>query len=315
MGLMPTLAANAANGITLSPNSGSSPNNFTTISWTAQQYVVFPTATTITISVDQGATLSASSTSLASGSVSVSGDFTSTVTLTVTATTTAGAATYPVVLNTSSTAPTNYSIAIRSSSPVDVGAALFYAYGGNLVTVTADVGSTLSFAIRTAADTANTNTCALGTLSTAASSTCSYRLRIGTNASGGFNTTIAANHDLATGSATMTQVVDDTAVPAPAGTEAYGIEAYGASSGGRSGNLFTQPVVMDSPAGFTFNTNTSPVPTSTQSFFHYTTGSFDPGSAPNLTNTTLVRHFANISNGTAAGSYNQTVTYIVTGNF
>jgi hypothetical protein len=212
--------------------------------------------------------------------------------------------------------PRNYSVAIRSSEPVDVGAALFYAYGGNLVEVTANVPSTLAFSIRDSADNVNTNSCALGTLSTAASSTCSYRLRIGTNAAGGFQATIAANHDLAmtNSMATMTQVVNDTATPL-AGTEAYGLEAFGASAGGRLAGLYTQPVVMDTTAGYTFQTNTSPVPTSTQNFFHYTTGAFDPGSAPQLTLTTLVKHFANISTGTPAGNYSQTVTYIVTAYF
>lgn len=312
LSMVPTLTANAANNISLTPSSGSTANSAITISWTAQQYVVYPTATTITLSVDQGATLSASSTSLASGTVSVSGDNSSTITLTVTATTTAGAATYPVILNTSSTTPTNYSISMRSSSPVDVGAALFYAYGGNLVTVTADVPATLSFVIKTAADTANTNVCALGTLTTAASSTCSYRLRISTNAANGFTTTIAANHDLSSGTATITQVGDNVA-SAP-NSEQYGIELYGATAGGRVGSVYTGAVTEANVVGYTFQTDTSPVPTSTQNFISYSSA-FDAGSAPNLTNTTLVKHFANISGGTPAGSYSQVVTYTVTGSY
>ena len=312
LSMMPTMTANAANNITLSPNSGSSPNNYMVISWTAQQYNAQPTATTITISVDQGATLSASSTSLAGGTVSIAGDWTSTLTLTVTATTTAGPATYPVILNTSSTTPTNYSIAIRSSSPVDVGAALFYAYGGNQVTVTANVPATLSFVIKDSTDTNPTNSCALGTLSIAASSTCSYRLRIATNAANGFTATIAANHELATGSATITQV-NDNAASAP-GTEQYGIEVYGATAGGRVGDQYTGAVTEENVANYTFQTDTSPVPTSTQNFISYN-NAFDAGSAPNLTNTTLVKHFANISGGTPAGSYSQVVTYTVTGSF
>ncbi len=312
LGTVPSIAANAANGITLTVNSGSAASVYTSISWTAQQYGAQPTAATIVISVDQSATLNASSTSLAGGTVSVAGDGTSSITLTVTATTTAGAATYPIAINPNGTDPTNYSVSLRSSSPVDVGAALFYAYGGNLVSVTADVPATLSFAIRNSADTSNTNACALGTLTSAASSTCEYRLRIGTNAASGFQATIAADHDLATGNATITQVVDN-AASAP-GSEQYGIELYGATAGGRTASDYSGAVTENSPATYTFNTDTSPVPTSTQNFISYA-DAFDSGTAPQLTRTTLVKHFANISSGTPAGSYSQTVTYLVTATF
>lgn len=314
LSMMPTLTAYAANDITLTPSSGSSPTNYSVIGVTAQQYVPVgaTAATVITISVDQGATLSASSTSFGGGTVTIGGDWTSTLTLTVTATTTAGAQTYPIQINTSSTVPTNYSVSYRSSSPVDVGAALFYAYGGNLVNVTANVPATLSFVIKNSADTSTTNVCALGTLSTAASSTCEYRLRIATNAANGFTTTIAANHDLGTGTATITQVGDN-AASAP-GSEQYGIELYGATAGGRVGSVYTGAVTEANVANFTFQTDTSPVPTSTQNFITYD-DAFDAGSAPNLTNTTLVKHFANIGGGTPAGSYSQTVTYTVTGSF
>jgi len=312
LGTLPAISANAANGITLSVASGSAASNYTVISWTAQQYGAEPTAATIVISVDQSATLNASSTSLAGGTVSVAGDGTSSITLTVSATTTAGAATYPIAINPNGITPTNYSIALRSSSPVDVGAALFYAYGGNQVSVTANVPATLSFAIRNSADSANTSSCDLGTLSSSASSTCEYRLRIGTNAALGFQATIAANQDLGTGSATITQAVDNAA--SSPGSEQYGIELYGATAGGRINDQYTGAVSENNPATYTFGTDTSPVPTSTQNFISYS-DAFDAGSAPQLTRTSLVKHFANISSGTPAGSYTQTVTYLVTATF
>lgn len=318
LSLVPNMTAIAANNITLTPDSGSSPNNYTVISWTAQQYDAQPTATTITISVDQGATLSASSTSLAGGTVSIAGDFTSTLTLTVTATTTAGAATYPVVLNTSSTTPTNYSIAIRSSSPVDVGAALFYAYGGNQVTVTANVPASLSFAIRAGDDNSNTNSCALGTLSMSSTSTCSYRLRISTNAANGFTSTIQANAEMnSNGSATLTAATNDGL--ANAGVESYGLASVvEASSGGRNlaGTAYDQPMSLNNAdAGTTFNVDVSPVPVAAPvTFVSYARG-FTAGSAPSTTATTLVTHFANMDAGTGAGNYSQIVTYTVTGSF
>jgi hypothetical protein len=310
LSLMPTLTANAANGITLTPDSGSAVNNITTVAWTGSGYA---TGTAITISVDQSATLTATSGPLGDGNVTVSNNNTATITLTADDSISAAALTFDVTINLPDATPRNYSVSLASSNPVDVGAALFYAYGGNEVTVTANVPATLSFAIRTAADDANTNACALGTLTTAASSTCSYRLRISTNAAGGFVTTIAADADLnSNGNATITQVGDNVA-SAP-NSEQYGIEVYGASAGGRVGPLYTGAVTEESPANFTFDTDTSPVPTSTQNFISYT-DAFDAGGAPSLTNTTLVKHFANISGGTPAGAYSQVVTYTVTASY
>lgn len=311
LSMMPTLTANAANNITLSVSSASTSSVYTTVDWTAQQYVVFPTATVISLSVDQSATIVASSTALASGTVSVAGSGTATVTLTVTGTTTAGAASYPIEITFPDSTPRNYSVSMRSSSPVDVGAALFYAYGGNQVTVTADVPSILSFAIRNDADSANTNVCALGTLGVGSEKTCVYRLRISTNAAGGFLTQIVANHDLNNVSSTIMQVADNAA--STPGTEQYGIRLNGATAGGREGALYTGAVTEENVPNFTFQTDTSPVPTSTQDFISYA-DAFD-GSPPFNSNTTRVTHFANISVGTPAGAYSQVVTYTVTGRF
>ncbi len=246
----------------------------------------------------------------------------------VTATTT-GSATYSLTATTTLTAmslclrftfpatPDNYTISFLSSNPVDFGSAILYANGGNLVTVTGTVPSQIDFAIRNGADTADTNTCALGTLSLASTSTCNYRLRIATNAANGFQAQIKANQDFGTGSATMTNVVNDGAQPA-VGTEAYGLSLIvGATEGGRNTStlLFTEPVVENNPAGFTFGTDPSPVPTSSaQNFISYG-AAFQAGAAPSPTTTSLVEHAASITAGTAAGLYSQVVTYTVTGSF
>lgn len=223
----------------------------------------------------------------------------------------------------SATSVTNYSIAILTSgtSTNDFGAVLYYVLGGNEVTVSATVPATLSFAIRNSADTADTNTCALGVLSPTAINSCSYRLRIATNASNGFNSTILADADLnSSGNATITNIVNDVAFAA--GTEAYGISTLtAAESGVRSATsgLFVAGLVESGGAGYTtttFDTDTSPVPTTTGAvLFVYATSAVNPAVAPSLTGTTLVTHSAAISAGTESGNYTQVVTYRVTGSF
>lgn len=75
------------------------------------------------------------------------------------------------------------------------------------MTVTATVPATLSFMITDPASlTTEKHTCALGTLSTAAVASCSYRLKIQTNAKAGFTAQVNADHDFATGYATMTNI-------------------------------------------------------------------------------------------------------------
>jgi hypothetical protein len=217
----------------------------------------------------------------------------------------------------------NYSFSILTASstdntvPVDFGSGLFYANGGNLVTVTAAVPATLSFAIRTDADDANTNVCSLGTLTTAATSTCAYRLRIGTNAAGGFSTTLQANHDFANAAyATMTNVGDNTF--GDAGTEGYGVSVFtAASTGGRNAvtSAYDQPIVEASVLGFDFSVDPTPVPTSTAVLMQSFPRSFRLNTAPSLTTTSRVVHFANIDSATPAGFYSQVVTYLVTATF
>jgi hypothetical protein len=174
----------------------------------------------------------------------------------------------------------------------------------------------LSFDIRDSADTSNTNSCALGTLSAGGVSTCSYRLRISTSATNGFMALIQADHDFGTGSATMTNIGQGGSFVA--GTEDYGLTLTGATAGGRDPvtGFFNQPVTNSANAApFDFAAGPNPVPTSTAMDFMSYSDAFDAGSAPSLTNTSLVTHTATISSTTAAGLYSQTVTYLVTASF
>ena len=208
-------------------------------------------------------------------------------------------------------------VATSSGELVDYGAALFYANGGNQVTVTADVTASLSFSITDAADSgALVNTCSIGTVTTVATSTCNYRLRIATNSSSGFQAQVAANQDFGTGNATMTNVTNDGTLPV-AGTELYGFGLIlGATEGGRNTSTlaFTEPIDENSTAGFTFETDPSAVPTSTVNFISYN-AQFQTGAAPSTTTTTMVEHAMSVSAGTAAGNYSQILTYTVTGSF
>lgn len=316
--LLSAIPAGAAGvTVTLTPSSSSTSPQDVAIAWTGSG--LYGPGATITITTSPAFTSIATGTTITTdldGDALDDGFLTSTSTNTVVYTLSASTTALTNTLHLLFAFPSdaqNYSISVFTSNPVDVGSALLYTYGGNLVTVTAQVPATLSFAIRNSADSANTNTCALGTLTTAASSTCSYRLKIGTNATNGFTATIAADHDLGTGSATMTQVTDN-AASAP-GSEQYGMELYGATVGGRDGvGTYTGAVTEANVVGYTFQTDTSPVPTSTQNFVTYTS-SFDSGSSPDLDNTTLVKHFANIHSGTPSGNYHQVVTYIVTATF
>ncbi len=317
-----------AGGVTVSvsPTSSSSSPQEVNITWTASQEYV--TSTTITIdadpvftSIDDCATPDDDINNDGTNDGGSTTTSTSQFVYTVTSSTGSGDLTMDLCIElTFDTDAQNYQLALTaadSGGQVDFGAVLFYANGGNQVTVTADVKSTLSFSIRNAADTADTTTCSMGTLSLSSTSTCSYRLRIATNAGNGFQAQIQADQDFGTGSATMTNVTNDSSSPS-AGTELYGLSLVrSATEGGRNTTtlLFTEPAVEDSPTNFTFDTDPSPVPTSSaQNFISYN-AQFQAGGASSATTTSFVEHAASIDAGTAAGTYQQVVTYTVTGSF
>lgn len=215
------------------------------------------------------------------------------------------------VANGTTIDPLNISVAILSSGAfVDYGALLYYLGGGNDVLVTATVPSTLSFAIvSSTALGVPKNDCALGSLTSGAVSPCDYRLKISTNASGGFTSTIVADKQLSTPEyATMTDIAENGTVTA--GVEGYGIAVTGATVGGRNSGtgLLDQPAVENGD----YADDDTPVPTGVaDTFISYTDGFWSSSTQ----STTLVTHKAAISPVTPAGFYSQTVTYTVTGSF
>ena len=308
-------------------DAGSGGDTELTLSWTSSGFYTSGTEMTITISPTTSSTISdcSSASTAFGGSTGSFGSFTSsTATFTLTqnvSTSTSGSLCLNFGLTTSTA--TNYSITMRASSSTseftttDFGAVLYYVLGANEVQVTASVPAALSFSIRNSADTANTNVCALGTLSLTDVNYCEYRLRVSTNAGNGFTATIQPSGDMTAGSATLTAITNDGSFAT--GTEAYGIaQLVGATTGGRSGIEYNQPVSEASAtndSSLTFNADATPLDfTSATTIISYL-GPFDAGASPNTDTTTLVRHGAAISVDTETGSYSQTVTYRVTGSF
>lgn len=201
----------------------------------------------------------------------------------------------------------NFSEAIvTSGATVDYGAAMFYINGGNDVDITATVPATLSFMITSPSDiTTERHTCNLGILSMQGVSSCQYRLKIQTNASGGFAGSFKANHRLATTNyATMTDVAD---LHVTAGVEEYGINLTTSSYGGRNtGGSFDLPATAWHPIA-----NDYAVPTTLTGFVSSTYPFYVTSSGA----TQLVTHKASISASTVVGIYTQKVTYYVSGHF
>ncbi|MEN9558587.1 MAG: hypothetical protein RL141_956 [Candidatus Parcubacteria bacterium] len=311
-------------------DAGSGGQTEITTSWTTSGF--YTTGTYLTLTVSPAATSTLSECGTPDYTFANTGDLT-----VVTSSWSTSAAVYAFTQNVSTstagavcvsygvttTTASNYSITalVTSSttafSTTDFGAALYYVLGGNQVQVTATVPASLSFSIRNSADTAATNVCQLGTLSLTSVSTCTYRLRIATNAASGFSATIQADKDFSTPAyATMTSVVNDASFVA--GTEAYGISVLtAATEGGRqsTSSAFTEPIVESNFATTTFIVDASPVPVSSAGIIISFPRPFNVGAAPSTTTTSAVTHAAAISAGTAVGVYSHTVTYRVTGSF
>jgi len=192
----------------------------------------------------------------------------------------------------------NYSFGITTSVG-DSGSNFQYIGQANLVLVKAVVPVSLSFAIRNNTDTAATNTCDMGVLKVSAIGSCSYRLKVASNAaryaisvstSGNFTN---GSHDFANADGTpSTNIV--------AGTERYGVLV---SRGRVTKGRVTLGSAFRARRNYVGFTNVLPVTLLT------VTGQNNPAASGDLTNTTLITHRAGISSNTEAGVYQQTVTY------
>jgi hypothetical protein len=172
--------------------------------------------------------------------------------------------------------------------------------------------NSLAFSIRNSTDTTNQNSCNLGILSTATSSSCTYRIKVETNATNGYTVYVQTDGGLTNGSYSFSEAGVGTGGGggniinnSTAGTEKYGIVVNpGSVTGGgvflnNNFNAGSNSVKINSPVAVPILAATGPnLPGSTDT-----------------TNTTLVTHNANISGQTEAGNYSQRVIYTVVPSF
>jgi hypothetical protein len=204
-----------------------------------------------------------------------------------------------------------YSVAIQSSATnKDQGAALVYVGGDNQVTVTGTVAPMLSFNIRNYTDLADTNSCAIGTVTALTAPNndttitspgeCGYSLALATNSATGATVQIASDGKMRTTATNITDVTAGATFSA-AGTEAYGLANVAAATSVSKSGVFNTNVVNQVPQAATN--------------FVTAAGAVAYVAGTDATDTTRVIHGMAISSSTPAGSYAQLVTYTVTANF
>ncbi len=211
-----------------------------------------------------------------------------------------------------SAATGNYGISFTDSKTNiannDFGAALIYVGSANVVNVTAQVEPALSFVIRNTADTGNTNTCALGTLSLVAVNTCGYRLKVTTNSGSGYAIQINTDGDLRrSGSGDVINSLDIDRV-AENSTVTAGVEGYGIAI--TAGSITGGTLTLQGD----FTDNDTPLPISSVTSLATTNGNNNPATT-DTTNTMLITHRASMDGDTTTGNYTQQVTYTASANF
>ncbi|MCC7304303.1 hypothetical protein IT418_02735 [bacterium] len=307
-------AAGVAVSLTPSALTASTPTDVT-FSYTSS--VNYASGNTVSIVAPAGVTVAncSSSTTDADGDSTPDGSASvslQTYTYTFSAsTTTANSTGVDFCVNYSATTG-NYGLSFTDSKTVpsnnDYGSALIYVGSANVVTVTASVNPALSFIIRNSADNGNTNTCALGVLSLIAVNTCSYRLKVTTNAGSGFVVQVNSDGDLRkSGSGNVADNLDIDLV-AEDSTVTSGIEGYGIAL---TGGSITGGTVTE--AG-DFSDDDTPLPISSATNILTTNGTNNPGGT-DTTNTALVTHRAAMDGDTTTGNYTQLVTYTVSASF
>jgi Concanavalin A-like lectin/glucanases superfamily len=185
----------------------------------------------------------------------------------------------------------------------------------NSVTITYIAATpTLSFTIRRSDDNADINICDLGSASVVSVSTCTYRLKVSTNAASGYIVYVRTSGGLVNDSYTMVDAALGTA--GTGGTDisntTAGIESYGAviNQGSVTG-IGNITLASRFNAG---GTKAVSYNVATNSVLATATSANLPTSI-DTTNTILITHRLNISNDTPAGYYTQTITYTASPSF
>jgi hypothetical protein len=198
------------------------------------------------------------------------------------------------------------------TSAGDYGATFQYVGNANQVTVRAIVPVALSFAIRNAADTANTNSCDMGNLSVSTVGSCSYRLKVATNAEYGYTISTVTSGNLTNGTTSFPNAAAGTAGTGGT-TQAAGTELYGAKI--NKGSVTTAGGTTTLASVYDAGTSSDVLYNNTATADLVTADKPNNPSATDTTNTTLVTHEASIAASTAAGIYTQRVIYTVTPSF
>ena len=188
------------------------------------------------------------------------------------------------------------------------GGGLIYVNDSNDVTVTATVIPQLEFDILTSDASTDTNACDLGQLTSSATSTCSYRLRVLSNASDGYTVQVKANGPLTSGSHDINYVSDDL-VDGDNGGSAT--EEYGVSIAPGSSSVPTTTLTLQ---GNFVSGNHNDLGTTAENLVIANGPNF-PSSSGDTTNTAEITHHAQVSSDTPTGAYTQTATYYVTASF
>ena len=189
----------------------------------------------------------------------------------------------------------NYSVAISDDNDNDSSAAMIYVGDDNDVTVTAYVPTVMSLRIKEASSTSDTNSCDLGTLNPASVNTCSYRLAAGTNHAAGMHITLVSDDDLnqTTASIDIDKVVDGSVT---AGQEEYGLRITDAGAFTVENSYDADHAIPSLADGQTEETIAS------------VNSAVDDS---NTSNWVTILHSASVNSATAAGNYDQVVTYRV----
>jgi hypothetical protein len=238
-----------------------------------------------------------------------------------------GTLTFAASRFTATSSAGNYSINI--TSPGDTGSFLYYVGSSNQVTINGTVDSSISLAIRNTADTADLamvsggavgpHVCPLdGNPSTAGTvdsfntsqvANCSYRIKVGTNASNGYTVTYQSGSAFTNGSYSLPDAAATTGTTMAANTENYGAVLAAGSVTGAGGST-SRGAVFGSNASLAYKI------TDTSATTLYTSNKQNaPATSGDTTNTALVTHQAAINSGTPAGVYSHTVTYTVSASF
>ena len=169
--------------------------------------------------------------------------------------------------------------------------------------------ASLSFSIRDNTDTTAGNLCNLRILSVATTSTCDYRLKVSTTANNGYSIFANTSGSLSNGTFNMSNASVGTAGTggsnisnATAGIEKYGVVI---NPGSVTSGTISRAAAFNAGANNAVQFNQ----VSNQTIV--TATSSNSPTTPDITNTVLVTHRANIAQDTAPGQYTQSVTYTI----